>query len=278
MLHNPALDENIVFCGEDYIRRRCVYKMKTMIKETKSINHGIRKVLFFLMAFLFFFLIDRAAIYLTDIVLAGSFGYIWLTLHHILQIVLAVIIMALPFWHRSLSDWGFNFRNYKETLSKILKFSIGWVIFSTIFTLITQWLSGWPELLGFYLSTENILIYLFFESIIVGISEEIVFRGLVYGSLSPYFNKKIKLGFSISYAGIISALFFTIAHIGFSLFPFAITSIAPMQLLVAFGLGLFYAVLREKTGSLLGPILAHNISDGWLSILYIIIQLIMTGR
>lgn len=59
-------------------------------------------------------------------------------------------------------------------------------------------------------------------------------------------------GFSITYAGIFSALFF------------------------AFALGIFYAAVREKTGSLLGPILAHNISDGWLSILYIIIQSIQS--
>jgi len=252
--------------------------MEKISRESKGVNSGIKKLLIAIIAFLLFFLIDRAAIFLTDLALAGSFGYVWLTLHHILQIIMAVVIMALPLWHRSFGDWGFNFRNYKETLRIILKFSIGWVVFTTIFTLLTQWLSGGPELLGFYLNTENILIYLFFESVIVGISEEIVFRGLVYGTLSPYFNKKIKIGFSISYAGIISALFFTVAHIGFSLFPFAITSIAPMQLLVAFGLGLFYAVLREKTGSLLGPILAHNISDGWLSILYIIIQFSTTGK
>jgi membrane protease YdiL (CAAX protease family) len=47
-----------------------------------------------------------------------------------------------------------------------------------------------------------------------------------------------------------------------------------MQVFMAFALGIFYAVLRERTGSLLGPVLAHNISDGWLSILFILIQMI----
>ena len=252
--------------------------MENMNLDSKGVNSGFKKLGIFIIAFLFFFFIDRAAIYLTDLVLVGSFGFTWFSAHHVLQIVFAVIIMALPFWHRSLYDWGFNVKNSKQTFDILLKFSIGWVIFTTIFTLLTQWLSGWPELLGFYLSTENILIYLFFESIIVGISEEIVFRGLVYGILSPYFNRKITIGFSISIAGIISAIFFTVAHIGFQFFPFSITSIAPMQLVVAFCLGIFYAVLREKTGSLLGPILAHNISDGWLSILYIVIQLSTTGK
>ena len=226
-----------------------------------------------LLAFIFWIAIDRVAIYLTDIFLAGSFGYVWLMLHHAIQIVLALAIMVLPVWHKSLAEWGFTIKNHRKTFEIILKFSIGWIICTTIFTLVTQWLSGWSPLLDFYFNWENILSYLIFESIIVGISEEIVFRGLVYGVLTPHFNNKIKLpGFSISYAGVISAIFFSIAHIGFQIIPFSITSIAPMQVFVAFALGVFYAVVREKTGSLLGPILAHNISDGWLSILYIIIQ------
>jgi membrane protease YdiL (CAAX protease family) len=212
------------------------------------------------------------AIFITDLLLKGSFGFTWLIGHHVVQILLAVAIMALPWWRRSLSDWGFNLKGHKKTIKTLFKFSVGWIIFSTIFILISQWVSGWPDLLDFYLNAENILIYLIFETVIVGISEELVFRGLVYGTLQLYFNKKIKVGFEISVAGLISALFFALAHIGFQFSPFAITSFAPMQILVAFGLGLFYAVLREETGSLLGPILAHNISDGWLSILYIVIQ------
>jgi len=256
----------------------CDPVMEKKMRSPKAVNFALMSVLIFFLAFFFFFLIDRAAIYLTDLVLAGSFGFTWLSLHHIIQIMMAVAIMALPGWHRSLSEWGLNFKNSDETRKIILKFTIGWIIGTTIFTLVTQWLSGWPELLAFNLSIENILIYLLFESVIVGISEEIVFRGLVYGTLSPYFSKKVKIGFSISYAGIISALFFAIAHVGFQFFPFAITTFAPIQVFIAFALGLFYAVLREKTGSLLGPVLAHNISDGWLSILYIVIQLITQGK
>ena len=252
--------------------------MEKQIRESKGLNIFLRSVMIIFLAFLFFFMIDRLAIYLTDLVLAGSFGFTWLSLHHFIQIVIALAIMAIPGWHRSLSDWGLNLKNSDQTFKIIIKFSIGWIIGTTIFTLVSQWLTGWPPLLDFYFSIENILIYLIFESIIVGISEEIVFRGLVYGTLSSYFSKKVKLGFTLSYAGIISALFFAIAHIGFQISPFAITAFAPMQIFIAFALGIFYTVLREKTGSLLGPILAHNISDGWLSILYIVIQLITHGN
>ena len=231
------------------------------------------KLLFFLLAFSLWFLIDRAAILLADIFLAGSFKYTWLMAHHGIQIVLALAVMALPLWGRRFSDWGLNLKNSPETINLLVKFTLGWVLFTTIFTLVSQWLLGWPPLLDFTLNFENILIYLVFESIVVGVSEELVFRGLVFGVLEPIYRKEIRFpGFTLSLAGVITALFFALAHIGFQLSPFAITAFAPVQIFMAFALGIFYAVMRERTGSLLGPILAHNISDGWLSILYIVIQ------
>jgi hypothetical protein len=39
-------------------------------------------------------------------------------------------------------------------------------------------------------------------------------------------------------------------------------------------LGIYYAALRERTGSLLGPILSHNISDGlYISMTYLAVAL-----
>ena len=226
-----------------------------------------------LLAFSLWILIDRVAICLADKFLAGSFKYTWLMVHHGIQIFLVVAVMALPLWGRRLSAWGLNLNNQQRTIRLLGKFTLGWVLFTTLFTLASQWLSGWPPLLDFAPSFETILIYLLFESIMVGISEELVFRGLVFGVLEPHLQRKIRLpGFSISWAGLFAALFFALAHVGFQLSPFAITSFAPMQIFMAFTLGIFYAVLREETGSLMGPILAHNISDGWLTVLYLIIH------
>lgn len=132
--------------------------MERNMRETNNIKFGLKRFVYFIIGFLFFFVIDRAAIYLTDVPLAGSFGYTWLLLHHGIQIVLATGIMALPGWHRSISEWGLNFKNSDETRKIILKFTIGWIIGTTIFTLVSQSLSGWPELLAFNLSIENILI------------------------------------------------------------------------------------------------------------------------
>lgn len=63
-----------------------------------------------------------------------------------------------------------------------------------------------------------------------------------------------------------------LAHVGFDFRQFKVTTVDPMQLMVAFGLGLFYVILRERTGSLLGPILAHNLTDGSLTIVYLLLH------
>jgi membrane protease YdiL (CAAX protease family) len=224
----------------------------------------------FLAVFVYLFL-DKCSTYITDNYFPSS-GFSWHTIHHSIQFILAFLIMLIPWWKKSLKEWGLNLLNRKETWRILRSFTIGWIICATTFILVTQFLSGWPSLLFFDLTFKNIFDYLFFEFIIVGISEEIVFRGLVLGILSKSFGRKINLkSFTISVAGILSAVVFAIAHIGFELFPFQITFFDPMQMIIAFGLGIFYAVLLEKTGSLLGPIIAHNIADGWLSILYILI-------
>ncbi len=52
------------------------------------------------------------------------------------------------------------------------------------------------------------------------------------------------------------------AHVGFTVFPFKVVYYNPMQLGFALALGLLYGYVYDKTGSLLGPILLHNASDG----------------
>ena len=51
------------------------------------------------------------------------------------------------------------------------------------------------------------------------------------------------------------------AHIYFTLAPFQLTHLDPLQLAIAFGCGVFYAAAYLKTKSLLAPFLAHNFSN-----------------
>ena len=110
--------------------------------------------------------------------------------------------------------------------------------------------------------------------IMPGISEEILFRALVIGILLNSWTGKIKPGsFEVSHAGFIAAIIFTLAHVGFVFHPFQIDYIEPMQLVFAFGLGIFYAVMFDRTGSLLGPILVHSASDGIGTVIYILFSI-----
>ena len=47
-----------------------------------------------------------------------------------------------------------------------------------------------------------------------------------------------------------------------ALFAFRTMSADPRQMILAFVLGVYYAVAYDRTGSLLAPIVAHNVVDG----------------
>jgi membrane protease YdiL (CAAX protease family) len=61
-------------------------------------------------------------------------------------------------------------------------------------------------------------------------------------------------------AGLILALLFALAHI--TSFWAGTFWMALGQQVYAFALGILYAYWREKSGSLLAPIIGHNMSDG----------------
>lgn len=69
-------------------------------------------------------------------------------------------------------------------------------------------------------------------------------------------------GFAEPSTGLISAAVFSLAHVGFRISPFKITHLDPMQLDIAFALGIFYSVVYRNAENPLGPVLAHNASDG----------------
>lgn len=252
-------------------------RVKKEINNLKSVK-AFYVILRLIMIIIIFAAVTKLSVYITDVFAKGSFKYIWLFMHHTIQLIIIIAIMILPVWSKSMTDWGINAKNKEMTMRIIKKFSIGWIFCTLIYIMVSSWVYGYINLVDFEINSKNIIIYLLFESTIVGISEEIFFRGLIRGILYKDFNKKIKLGgFAVSGAGMIAAVLFAFAHIGVQLFPFAITHLDTIQVIIAFALGIFYEAVLEKTNSLLGPILAHNITDTWLSVLFIIIELIGKG-
>lgn len=182
--------------------------------------------------------------------------YLWLSLHHVWQLALTIALMLA--FDRRLGFWGFNLDNLGISLRHLKLF----VLYSTGYLVIQNvvfYLVAPPIWIDFPLTAENVAGYLGFQVLLSGTCEEPLFRGFVmmmlYPAVAGVLNVK-KL--EIPHAGLIAAVFFTFAHIQFSLWPFEIVRMYPPQLVMSFVLGIYYAVVFHQTRSLLTPILTHN--------------------
>jgi len=102
--------------------------------------------------------------------------------------------------------------------------------------------------------------WLAFNLLLVGPCEELLFRGLLLGVLEALSPSRVRFGTrSISAAGIVVALLFAVAHAR----SFAIEAwpVALGQQVYAFAFGLLYVWWRERSGSLLMPVVVHGLSD-----------------
>jgi membrane protease YdiL (CAAX protease family) len=99
-----------------------------------------------------------------------------------------------------------------------------------------------------------------FDLLLVGLCEETLFRGLLLGVLEARSPSRVRFGtLSISTAGVTIALLFALAHA--ASFATEAWPVALGQQVYAFAVGVLYAWMRERSGSLLAPIVLHGISD-----------------
>jgi len=112
----------------------------------------------------------------------------------------------------------------------------------------------------FSLSLRNVMGWLSFEGLFAGTVEEILFRGLLVSYLMTKISGRVRIGaFDLHVAGVIVAVLFCASHLGsFSGRPFWI---AMGQQAYAFIWAVFYAYWFEKSGSVLAPIIGHNLGN-----------------
>jgi len=182
--------------------------------------------------------------------------YLWISVHHVWQLILTIGLMLI--FNRDLKAWGFNLNNRRTSLRLLRLFVLYATGYFVIQDLVLYFVAS-PVWIDFPLTLQNALGYLGFQLLLSGTCEEPLFRGFVMITLYPAFagNLKVK-SIEISHAGLIAAIFFTLAHIGFSIWSFKLTHIHPPQLVLSFLMGIFYATMFDRTSSLLAPILAHN--------------------
>ncbi|MGI6632966.1 MAG: CPBP family intramembrane glutamic endopeptidase [Bacillota bacterium] len=205
----------------------------------------------------------------------GAFGdldpdgvFAWRFLHHGAQTLLTVVVIAVlsVVWKRPVSEWGLNLNKRDWSMGVFWKFCIGCVVYCVIVAWFLTPPSVGPSPANYPMTKRNVVGDLLFMFTMPGISEELLFRSLAITILARSWRGKVQFpGFTVSSPGVIAAVMFALAHIGFTVFPFKVTYLDPMQLIIAFGFGIFYGVMYDHSKSLLGPILVHNASDGLLA-------------
>jgi hypothetical protein len=186
----------------------------------------------------------------------------WLAMlaNHAVMLVIALALMA---W---LSQG--NFRAYGLQWPKHRDYVMSALVWGAAFGLLMTFVDYFPQILSHTPPPENLALtptgigtWLLFEGIYVGPTEEIPFRGLLQTFLMLRTSGRVRFWkYDMHVAGVILAILFAIAHL--TSFWTEKFWIALCQQIYAFALGIFYAYWREKSGSLLAPIVGHNVSDG----------------
>lgn len=100
-----------------------------------------------------------------------------------------------------------------------------------------------------------------FQWTMPGLDEEVFYRGVFLLAMNEAFTGRVRiLGASIGYGGLIATVLFGLAH-GLA-FEKGALSFDAMSFALTGGPALILLWLREKTGSVLMPIIGHNIANG----------------
>lgn len=192
-------------------------------------------------------------------------AWLYMIQHHLVQMVLALLVIGVV-GRMHFNDWGLNLRNWRRSLRMTGSFA---VIFGIVIAASTaiQIAGGVEPRNPVGATMTEVLGRLFFMLVISGLSEEVLFRGMMQTPLTRWFPGVVRLRtLDLPVAGVITALIFAAVHINFTLAPLAITNLYWPQVILAFVLGVVYAVAYHRTGSLLAPILMHNISNGLMAV------------
>ncbi len=187
--------------------------------------------------------------------------FAWISVHHIIQMLLALVPITILTKKYNI-DFGFQLGDKNIGIKYVKIFNIAMLVYITITSAIS-YLNNQITQFEYPLTYVNILGSLSFQLFLSGTSEEILFRALPI-SIITYFissEKDIKIAkLNISWANIISAILFSLAHIKWTLNPFLI-SMDYMQLLFCFILGIMYGIVFQKSKSVIYPMIMHSFTN-----------------
>jgi len=151
----------------------------------------------------------------------------------------------------------------KKTGVKYVKiFTAAMFAYYTVLSVITYF-SNQTIQYDYPLTAANVLGYMGFQLFLSGPSEEILFRALPISIIARFIPSKQdfqEAKFPITWATVISAIFFALAHIKWTLNPFT-ASFDSMQLLFSLFLGILYGIVYQKTKSVIYPMIMHSLTN-----------------
>lgn len=180
--------------------------------------------------------------------------FLWITVHHAVQMALTIIVISIIHKKHSL-NFGLEIKADKTGIKYIVVFS-----FAMIGYVIVSYLVGYANnsiaLYSYELNARNVIGTIAFQLFLSGTSEELLFRALPITIFKYALGKSKKPCIVIMTA---SALF-SIAHINWSMMPFTL-SFDWFQLIYAFVLGIIYGITFEKTKRVIYPMIMHSLSN-----------------
>ena len=188
--------------------------------------------------------------------------FMWGIVHHIIQALIPIFVILI--WKKDFfKDWGLKWGNKPLGWKWVGWFTLVWIFVYVGINTYNFLTNNIPEAYYDITNTRNFLGELFFRGFIVGPSEEILFRSFpIVLLLTAGFTKRTDIfSFVITYAGIIAAVLFALAHIGFNFYPFEIYHFNLVQIVTSLGFGLLYSIVFHQTKSIYYPMIIHSISD-----------------
>ncbi len=185
----------------------------------------------------------------------GAFA--WISVHHIVQALIFLVIMTI-ITQRSNIRFGFGRGDMKTGFFWVRLFALiftAYIVVSLVIVIATGTFESFP----YPVTARNVIGQLGFQLLLSGPSEEIIFRAFAITMLCLYVRGGLFKG-SLSYANIIAAVVFGLAHVGVTLSPFALTY-NPFQLVYATALGLVYGACYEQSKSIYYPMIMHSLSN-----------------
>jgi uncharacterized protein len=184
-------------------------------------------------------------------------SYAWVSVHHIVQALIIGFMIVVITKVKSI-DFGFDRGNKKIGKKYVITFALIFGAGSLVSHIISI-LIGSFQPFQYPLTATNILGQLGFQLFFSGPSEELIFRAFAIVMLALVIKGRFLKG-KVSYANIIAAVIFGLAHVGFSFAPFAL-NYNLFQVLLSIVLGIFYGDCFEKSGSVYYPMIMHSISN-----------------